>query len=273
MAVRDELAGLVPAHGEPAPVHHVVQPQLEELEQARAGDPLGAGGFLVVAAELLFQDAVDAARLLLLAELDQVLALLDATPAMLAGRVGAALDGALGPHAAGPLQEELHAFPAAEPADRPGVACHFKLRPSVGLRASNPPPLAGAAPVVRNRRRIHDAEDLEARSLERPDGGLPPGPRALHEHVDLADAVLLSAPAGGLGGELGSKRGRLPGSLEADVAGGRPRQCVARPVGDGDDRVVERRLDMGLAVDDVLLLFALGLLCFWHSASTSPSSA
>src|SRR5438309_1139477 len=128
MAVRDELAGLVPAHGEPAPVHHVVQSQLEELEQARAGDPLGMGGFLVVAAELLLKDAVDAASLLLLAELDQVLALLDATPAMLAGRVGAALDGALGPHAAGPLQEELHAFPPAEPADRPGVACHYTLR-------------------------------------------------------------------------------------------------------------------------------------------------
>src|SRR5437763_528893 len=64
VAVGDELAGLVTAHRQPPAVHDVVHPQLEELQQPRASDALGVGGLLVVAAELLLQDAVDAARLL-----------------------------------------------------------------------------------------------------------------------------------------------------------------------------------------------------------------
>src|SRR2546421_184286 len=103
----------------------------------------------------------------------------------------------------------------------------------------------------------------------------PPGPRTLHEDVHLAHAVLLSPAAGRLRGELGGEGGRLAGPLEADVARGGPGQGVAGAVGDRDDRVVERRLDVGLPVNDVLLLFALRLLRLWHSARvpTSPSCA
>ena len=124
----DELAGLVPAHRQTTPVDHVVEPQLEELQQAGTGDALGARRLLVVAAELLLENAVDATGLLLLAELNEVLALLDPSPAVLTGRVGAALDGALRPHAPRALQEELHPLSAAEPADWPGVPCHQTLR-------------------------------------------------------------------------------------------------------------------------------------------------
>src|SRR5918996_5588647 len=46
----------------------------------------------------------------------------------------------------------------------------------------------------------------------------------------------------------------LARALEPHVAGARPRERVPLQVRDRDDRVVERRLDMRLTVDDVLLL-------------------
>src|SRR6185436_14684429 len=62
---------------------------------------------------LLLEDAVVAARLLLLTQLEEVLRLLDTAAAVLARRVTAALDGALLGQAALALEEELHALPAA----------------------------------------------------------------------------------------------------------------------------------------------------------------
>src|SRR5918996_1069924 len=46
----------------------------------------------------------------------------------------------------------------------------------------------------------------------------------------------------------------LARALEPHVAGARPRERVPLQVRDRDDRVVERRLDVRLTVDDVLLL-------------------
>ena len=63
---------------------------------------------------------------------------------------------------------------------------------------------------------------------------------------------------GGLGRELRRERRALARPLESHVARGRPRQRVALLVGERDDRVVERRLDVCDAVGDVLALFALG---------------
>src|SRR5262249_20255382 len=68
--------------------------------------------------------AVVAARLLLLAQLQQVFALLDPAAAVLARRIGAALDRALLGQAALALQEELHALAAADTALGAEVAGH-----------------------------------------------------------------------------------------------------------------------------------------------------
>src|SRR5207249_9751100 len=110
------------------PVDDVVQPRLEHPQQRLAGDARALGGLGVVRAELLLEQAVEAARLLLLAQLQQVLGLLDPAAAVLARRVAAALDRALLGQAALALQEELHALPAAELADGAAVASH--ARPS-----------------------------------------------------------------------------------------------------------------------------------------------
>ena len=83
-----------------------------------------ARGLLVVAAELLLEHAVVAARLLLLAQLHAVLALFQAPAAVLARRVGAALDAALVGQAALALEEQLLALAAALLALRAGVAGH-----------------------------------------------------------------------------------------------------------------------------------------------------
>jgi hypothetical protein len=57
-----------------------------------------------------------------------------------------------------------------------------------------------------------------------------------------------------LGGQLGGEGGGLARALEADVAGRGPGEHVALGVGDRDDGVVERALDVGHAVGDVLAL-------------------
>src|SRR3954453_7556309 len=102
--------------GEPEPVDDVVQPRLEHAQEVVAGDATLLVRLLVVRAELRLEQAVVAARLLLLAELQQVLALLDPPAAVLARRVRPALDRALLGQAALALEEELHPFPPADAA-------------------------------------------------------------------------------------------------------------------------------------------------------------
>src|SRR6478735_2577113 len=95
VTVRDELAGLAAHPGEAGAVDHVVEAALEELQEVVAGLALATAGLLVVADELLLHHAVGEASLLLLAELQQVLGLLDATAAVLAGGIGTLLEGSV----------------------------------------------------------------------------------------------------------------------------------------------------------------------------------
>ena len=120
----DELAGLGPRGREAEPVDDVVEPHLERSEQGLAGHAGPVLGIDEVVAELALEDAVDAADLLLLAKLEAVLADLAAADAVLAGRRRPPLEGALLGVAAGALQEELGALPAAEAADGFGVTGH-----------------------------------------------------------------------------------------------------------------------------------------------------
>src|SRR3954447_8031370 len=128
------------------------------------------------------------------------------------------------------------------------------------LSCSDATALGGTAAVVRRRRDVLDGTDLEARGLEGTDGCLTTGAWALDEDVDLLHAVLLGAAGSGLSRHLRGVRRALARALEADVAGGGPRDHVALRVGDRDDRVVERALDVSVAVGHVLLLLAAHLL-------------
>src|SRR3954451_1359115 len=126
--VADELAGLAPRGGEAETDEDVVEAALEQREQVLARDALLARRAVVVARELLLQDAVVPLGLLLLAELDAVLALLLAAAAVVAGRGGAARDAALVRQAALALEEELLAFAAALLALWGGVSSHLVVR-------------------------------------------------------------------------------------------------------------------------------------------------
>src|SRR4029079_17876079 len=124
VAVTNELAGLRARAGEAQPVYDVVEARLEHPQQVLARCSEAARLFLVRGAELLLEQAVVATRLLLLAQLEQVLALLDAPAAMLARRIAAPLDGAFLGEAALALQDELDALTTAHAALGPEIAGH-----------------------------------------------------------------------------------------------------------------------------------------------------
>jgi hypothetical protein len=121
-----QLARHVAGLGEAGPVDHVVQPRLEDLEQNLTGLAGLAVGLFVVTAELLLQHAVDAAGLLLLTKLEQVLAVLGAPTAVLARRVRPDLDRALRGFALAALEEQLHLLAPAQAAVGSGIAGHVK---------------------------------------------------------------------------------------------------------------------------------------------------
>ena len=181
------------------------------------------------------------------------------------GRVGAAVavgdrlgDGALHRVAALPLQEELGALPAAEPADGSGVSSHggpwFPSFPSL-----HPPPLLGAAAVVRDGGDVLDAGDLDAGGGQRADGGLAararargPARRPGARRAPWPAWRTARRPAGRRTGWTCAE------PLKPDVAGRGPGEDVALGVGDRDDGVVERALDVGDAEGDVLALALAG---------------
>ncbi len=121
----DGLAGVVAAGGEAGAVDDVVETALEDDEQVLTGLAGLLVRLLVVAAELLLEDAVDARALLLLALLQQVLGVLGATATVLTRGVGTDLDRALRGLALAALEEQLHLLAAAALAVRTGVTGHL----------------------------------------------------------------------------------------------------------------------------------------------------
>src|SRR5690349_702042 len=110
MAVAHQLARLGARVREAEPEDHVVEALLEELEQVLARLAFRRAAPRVVAAELRLEQPVEALDFLLLAQLYAVLGELGAPLPVLAGRIGAALDGALVGVAAVALQVHLEVF-------------------------------------------------------------------------------------------------------------------------------------------------------------------
>src|SRR3954449_9908365 len=267
VAVLDDLPGHVPGLRVAGPVDDVVETGLEDLQEHLTGLAGLGDSLLVVTVELLLQHAVHAAGLLLLTVLEQVLGLLGPAAAVLPGRERPGLERALRAIALAALEEQLHLLAAAALAVRPCVTSHASISPL------DPATLRRTATVVRLGRDVRDLTDLEARGLQRTDGGLPAGTGALDEHVDLAHAVLHGPASSGLGGQLRGERSRLAGALEAHLAGRGPGDHSTGRVGDRHDGVVEGALDVRLPVGDVLAFLAPDLLdggpsaCLrWHKS-------
>jgi len=148
------------------------------------------------------------------------------------------------------LEEQVRAFAARQLAFRSEVSSHGDpvKRKRIAVRAGCAGSLSirsyvawAAAAVVRNRGHVGDARDLHAQRVQRAHRGFAAGAGALDPHLEILHAVFRGGAAGALRGDLRSERRRLARALEARTAGRRPRQGVALPVGDRDDRVVEGR--------------------------------
>src|SRR5438552_6460153 len=117
VSVPDELPRLRARRRESERVDDVVETQLELAKKHFAGDAFLCCGAREVEPELALQQAINALDLLLLAKLQSVAENLGAAPAVLAGRVIAALVGALVLETAVPFEEQLHALTPAQPAN------------------------------------------------------------------------------------------------------------------------------------------------------------
>src|SRR5712691_9175117 len=102
----------------------------------------------------------------------------------------------------------------------------------MGPRALDAAPLGRAAAVVRDWGDVGDGADFETGGLERPNGLLAAGARALHVDLDLAHPVL----HGPLGRALSRQRGgigrALAGALEPGHTGRAPADDRAVEIGD-----------------------------------------
>src|SRR5690606_9647956 len=108
------------------------------------------------------------------------------------------------------------------------------------------------ATVVWHRGDVLDRGDLDAGVLDRAHGGVAARARTLDLYLDAAQTMLHRGVGGALGGLLRGVRGALAAALEPDRTRRGPRDDVALGVGDRDDRVVERALDVDDARRDVL---------------------
>src|SRR5438067_2760860 len=120
---------------------------------------------------------------------------------------------------------------------------------------------------MRNGGDVGDGRDLEPSGLKRTNSRLAAGARALDEDLDLLEAVFHGAPRGCFSRHLRGKGRALARALEALAAGAAPGEHVALRVGQRNDRVIERGLDMRLAHRDVLLFATPGADDFllWHA--------
>src|SRR5688572_23401526 len=118
---------------------------------------------------------------------------------------------------------------------------------------SDAPLLGRAATVVRDRRHVLDARDLEPAGVQRADRGLAARAGTAHADLDRAQPVFLRRDARLLRRDLRGERRALARAAESRAARRRPGQRVALAVGDRDDRVVERRVDVRDAVGNLAL--------------------
>src|SRR5262245_49056845 len=117
------------------------------------------------------------------------------------------------------------------------------------------------AAIVGQRGDIFDGLDVQAGGLQSSDGGLAAGAWAFHADLDFLESELGSAFGGYFGGALGGKGRALAAALEANRTGRSVAERIAIRVGDGDNRVVKRRHDVGDAPTDIAPGLALLTLC------------
>ena len=119
---------------------------------------------------------------------------------------------------------------------------------------------------------ILDRADIQSRGLKRRHGGFATGAGALDANFDLPHAHPPGFGGHPLRRPRGGKRRGLPRTLESHRPGGIPTERLTVDIGDGDDGVIERRVDVRDALDDVFSDFLLGHETNAFSLNAAPSS-
>src|SRR5690554_6382765 len=92
---------------------------------------------------------------------------------------------------------------------------------------------------------VGNAADLVTTGIQRTYGGLATVAWALHSNVEVFKTIFQRGLASTLGCNLCSKGSAFPRTAETGATGIRPAQRIPPTVGDGDDGVVEGRVDVG----------------------------
>src|ERR1700744_3088788 len=128
--------------------------------------------------------------------------------------------------------------------------------PARSREASDAPPLARTATIVRDRRHVTDRGDGEARGLQRAERRLTARTGTRDFDFERAHAVSLRLLGNTLRRNLSGIRGRFTRPLEPHRSRRRPGNGVALRVGDGDGGIIERRIHMRHTGGDILALTA-----------------
>src|SRR3546814_17619385 len=102
---------------------------------------------------------------------------------------------------------------------------------------------------MRDRRHVGDAGDFITTCVQSTHGGLPTRTWALDVDVEVLQAVLQRSLTSALCSDLGSERSALTRAAETGTTRSSPGQRIALTIGDGHDGVVERRGDVGDAIN------------------------
>src|SRR5690606_27026767 len=113
------------------------------------------------------------------------------------------------------------------------------------------PTLGWTTAVMRDRRDVLDLSNPEAHGIQCPDGRFPARTWTFDAYLHVLDTIVPRRRAGFFGSHLGRKRRTLAGAFEPAAACRGPAQGISLSIRNGDDRVVERSVDMGHGVEDL----------------------
>ena len=108
-----------------------------------------------------------------------------------------------------------------------------------------------------DRRDIGDAGNFETSIVQRTNRRVSARTRAFHTNIQVLYAEFLCSLSTTIRSDLGSEGRALPGSTETGTTRGGPAQSIALTITDGNDGVIERRMDMRDSISYRLFDFLL----------------
>ena len=143
-------------------------------------------------------------------------------------------------------KQKVDPFTPTESAPRSCISRHRRLR-YPWLHASF---LRRTTPVVRYWSDIRNTDNPESRIVQCSNRRFSSRAWSFHHHFQVLQAILRRCLAGPCGSYLSCERSTLPGALEPTRARGRPSECIALSISNGNQRIVERRMHMSDAIAD-----------------------